>query len=158
MKNITTYSTATDIASYFLSKESMSNKKLNKLLYYAYSWTLTLLNDAEEGISRRLFDDKFEAWVHGPVCPNIYHQYKVYGWDNIPKYVDCKHKLPEQIVDVLEGVWKEYSKYSADQLESISHQESPWREQRVGLNPFDPCNAELDDNSIYNFYIKMTES
>lgn len=30
------------VAQYFLSKESMSLKKLQKLVYYAYGWTLAL--------------------------------------------------------------------------------------------------------------------
>lgn len=35
----------TDIVNFFLSRSSMSPKKLQKLLYYAYAWTLSLLND-----------------------------------------------------------------------------------------------------------------
>ena len=60
------------VANFYLSKQSMSPKKLQKILYYAYAWTLALLNDDEEHLNNRLFDSKFEAWVHGPVLPEVF--------------------------------------------------------------------------------------
>ena len=63
------------VANFYLSKQSMSPKKLQKILYYAYAWTLALLNDDEEHLNNRLFDSKFEAWVHGPVNREIYNRF-----------------------------------------------------------------------------------
>ena len=31
------------------------------------------------------FDAQFQAWVHGPVIPEIYSEYKTYGFRDIPK-------------------------------------------------------------------------
>ena len=53
------------VAQYFLSKESMSLKKLQKLVYYAYGWTLALLNESLENMEYHLFPNRIEAWVHG---------------------------------------------------------------------------------------------
>ena len=59
----------TQLADWFLSKESMTPKKLQKLCYYAVAWGYALLN-------RRIFnDDEFHAQIHGPVSPTLYHTY-----------------------------------------------------------------------------------
>jgi len=57
--------TVSKIANYFIyvaneTGSYLSNLKLQKLLYYAQAWHLALY-----GIS--LFDEEFEAWIHGPV-------------------------------------------------------------------------------------------
>ena len=53
------------VAQYFLSKESMSHKKLQKLCYYAQAWYLA-------NYGKPLMPNRFEAWVHGPVSPDLY--------------------------------------------------------------------------------------
>lgn len=52
---------AKKIAKWFLSKESMSPKKIQKLVYYAYSWYLTLMNDSVEYLNNKLFDEEIKA-------------------------------------------------------------------------------------------------
>ena len=64
------------VADFFLARASMSPKKLQKLVYYAYAWTLALLNETIDDLHFRLFHNKIEAWVHGPVVPDLYQQYK----------------------------------------------------------------------------------
>ena len=51
------------VIDFFLSKESMSPKKLQKMLYYAYAWTLALLNEDEDHLENKLFDGKFGYMV-----------------------------------------------------------------------------------------------
>lgn len=61
------------------SVSEMTPKKLQKMLYYCYSWHLALTaenEDTEEILSSRLFDATFEAWAHGPVIPEVYNAYK----------------------------------------------------------------------------------
>ena len=53
-----------DVANYFLSKKSMSPKKLQKIVYYAYGWTLALLNEDIKALDNRLFNEPIEAWIH----------------------------------------------------------------------------------------------
>ena len=67
-----------DIADYFvrLANETgdyISNLKLQKLVYYAQAWYLAISDEA-------LFEEDFEAWVHGPVIPELYQEYKSFGW------------------------------------------------------------------------------
>ncbi len=146
------YSNVGTISSFFLSKASMSNKKLQKLLYYAYSWTLARLNECEVGIENFLFEEKFEAWVHGPVCPPAYHMFKEHGWRDIPM-AQAPTDIAQDVLDILEQVWGVYGGYTADELEDISHLERPWIAARAGLSPFDPCNIRIDDKLIYEYFV-----
>ena len=67
-----------NVASFFLNKDpNMTHKKLQKLVYYAYVWYIVENNDDCFNISNKLFDDEIEAWVHGPVCRNLYDSYPI---------------------------------------------------------------------------------
>lgn len=145
-----------EVADWFLAKGdgSISPKKLQKLVYYAYAWTLTLLNDTADNLTNRLFDDgQFEAWVHGPVIPRLYHEYREYGFNPI---LQCPQKpnFTKDIEDILEQVWKVYGKYDAYQLESMTHQESPWENARKGLDPLDSGRTVISDKDMFNYYIQ----
>lgn len=145
-----------DVVQWFLSKGSMSPKKLQKLLYYAYSWTLTLQNEKVTDLEHKLFEEKFEAWVHGPVIPSIYNTYRIYGYNEIAS-VDEMIRFDEDTEDVLEQVWDEYGHYNGNQLESITHQEDPWKNARGDCSPIERCNTEITDDDIFSYYIQSVE-
>ena len=106
---------ANDVANWMLNKQAMSPKKLQKMVYYAYAWTLTLLNESSDKLNNKLFDEPIEAWVHGPVVPSLYHKYSQYGYDDIEKVDHCI-KFPEDVEDVLNQVLDVYGCYNANQL------------------------------------------
>ena len=54
-----------DIANWFLSHDSMTHKKVQKLCYYAQAWYCALYDGSP------LFSDEIQAWVHGPCNPLI---------------------------------------------------------------------------------------
>ncbi len=144
-----------DVSEYFLSKEAMTNKKLQKICYYAYSWILTLLNNPEDGeIQNLLFESKFEGWVHGPVCRELYDEYKNNGWNEIPKVENISLNLNDDVIGILDQVWDVYGIHDGNELEDITHQEEPWKESRIGLSTFDPGNTVISDSSIFNYYSK----
>ena len=141
------------VIDFFLAKEPMSPKKLQKMLYYAYAWTLTLLNDDENHLENKLFGDKFEAWVHGPVLPNVYEKYKEYGWNEIPKKTSTASvAFSPEVEDVLEQVWDVYGKMNGNQLESITHKEAPWIRARAGARAYEASHNEISDIEIFRFY------
>lgn len=146
------------IARWLLSQSEMSPKKLQKMLYYCYSWVLTLMNDeedrAEEGFENKLFDEEFQAWVHGPVIPEIYNVYREYGYNDIPQLGEVVEIPDADILDILEQVYEEYGHYTGNELESISHQEEPWAVAREGLEPFEASNNRITDEAIFNYYIQ----
>lgn len=138
------------IANYFLSEESMTPKKLQKICYYAYSWYLTLFDEY-------LFDDgKFQAWVHGPVNTKLYDKYRKYGWRNIPKVI--KPNLDEELSEFLDIILNTYKEFDGDQLENMTHNETPWIEARGGLEPEKASNNIISDETIKRFYSKLMET
>lgn len=148
-----------EVANWFLSKGEgkISPKKLQKLVYYAYAWTLTLLNDSVNKLDNRLFEGvQFEAWIHGPVIHELYNKYSKYGFNNINETKECP-EFTEDIQDILDQVWNVYDQYSADELESMTHQELPWQNARKGLSPLESSSQKINDQNIYNCYIQRVD-
>lgn len=142
-----------DVVDWFLIKETMSPKKLQKLLYYAYVWTLVFHNETADDLSNKLFDEDIEAWVHGPVISKIYGKYKKFGYNQITEIPDKKPVFTEEIEDTLNDVWEAYGDLSGNELELITHNELPWQEARKGLNPMDASREPLKDNIMFNYYL-----
>ena len=146
-----------DIANWFLQNiPNITNKKLQKLVYYAYSWHLVFNNEAADKIDLKLFDNKFEAWVHGAVYPELYVAYKKYGSGTIPKYEGELEAFSEDELDVLEQVSSVYGIYSGNELENINHQESPWLLARGDLGAYEPSNAPITDSTIFACYAERS--
>lgn len=104
--------------------KSISNMKLQKLLYLAQGIHLALKSDTP------LFDDVIEAWKYGPVVPSVYHKFKIYFAGEIPAIHpfssgadvlgDEKKKLVRRVVDLYGGL-------SAISLSNFTHlPDSPW--------------------------------
>lgn len=147
--------TAYTIADYFLCNiPALTNKKLQKLVYYAYAWHLVLSNDSVNDLDSRLFENEFEAWVHGAVTPKLYNKYKVYGSGIIPvqreEIGEFKFSTDEE--DILRQVIDVYGKYNGNELESINHQELPWKNARKGLGQYEPSHNLISDTDIYKYY------
>ena len=107
----------------FLSIESMTHKKLQKLCYYAKAWYLAL-NDTN------LVSEPFEAWVHGAVQPRLYQKYRAYGFQPIPMYTESVENLPEEFLSFAREIFSSYGDLSGDDLEKLNHQEMPWQKAR----------------------------
>lgn len=157
--------TVDEVANWFLSKGSMSPKKLQKLVYYAYAWFLTLNNDNGD-LSNFLFnrEDNFgsndiKAWVHGAVIPYLWHKYREHGYWEIPQSDEnLDDVFDEETLDILNQVWDVYGGYNGNELESIIHKETPWKNARVGLEPFEAGSQSITDQDIYNYYSMGLES
>lgn len=153
-------STIERVSHWFLSLSSMSNKKLQKLCYYAYCWFIVFNNDLESITENNSADirvlcaDRFQAWIHGPVCPRLYHRYKEYGWHDIPQ-VTSKPEVSRELESLLEQVWEAYGAFTADELEFISHGEMPWKNARKGYQNGDACSNEISDYDILRYYSNL---
>ncbi|QHW33323.1 SocA family protein [Paenibacillus rhizovicinus] len=143
-----------DVINWLLSKKGMTPKKLQKMLYYAYAWYLTLQNERRNELTNRLFNARFEAWVHGPVIPEVYQMYRDLRFAEIPQYSGPLAEFDEDTIDVLNQVYSIYGGYTGNQLESISHQEIPWINARQGYQPLDRCNEEIRDEDMFDQYIQ----
>ena len=137
--------TVFDVANWFLSKQSMTHKKLQKLCYYAQAWHLALLN-------RRLFDDEFQAWVHGPVNRNLYDKYTEFGWTLIPMTENNNNLFSNDSLEILENVYFTYGNQTAGELEYMTHQEKPWLEARGNLGEWDNSQTVINEKTMKNYY------
>lgn len=143
-----------NVADFFihLAKETgsyISNLKLQKLVYYAQAWHLAIY-DAP------LFEEDFEAWVHGPVIPALYREYKKFGWQPILEDVE-KPEFSENVENFLAEVTEVYFACDAYELERMTHQEDPWIKARHGLPMDAPCDAIISKESMREYYKARVE-
>lgn len=145
--------TVFDIAHWLLANGTeITNKKLQKLVYYVYAWYIALNNESKDNITQIFFPARFEAWVHGAVEPRLYDEYKKYGSGYIPKYNGYLPNFTEDELDILNQVLEVYGKYNGNDLESICHQEAPWRNARRGLSAYEPSHEIISDADMYECY------
>lgn len=137
-----------NVANWFLERAAMSPKKLQKLTYYAQAWAETL-------ISQNLIDDTvYEAWAHGPVSPELYRKYKSYGWQDIDTHDESSIDDPKAI-DLLDSVWLTYGDLSANELEALTHLETPWKNARHGLPDGAHCENAISKEDMKNYYSQV---
>lgn len=140
--------TAKNIASYMLSKEALTPKQVQKLLYYAYSLYLVKYNDKyEENKMEKLFSEKIEAWDHGPVVREVYDYIKYVALSNQLIISNKKVKLSsKRIENFIDKVLNIYGIYSGYELEQMTHSETPWKTTKR--------NDIISDKVIYDYYSK----
>jgi uncharacterized phage-associated protein len=143
---------ALQVAEYFIDKANqerkpITNKKLQKLVYYAQAWSLVLKN-------KKLFDEKIEAWVHGPAIKSLYVEYKKFGFNLIEKKADnaSLKNLSSADKKLLDEVWSVYGGLDADYLEMLTHSETPWKEAREGLQNSENSENEISLKTMKSFY------
>lgn len=146
--------TAYEVAKWFLGRESMTHKKLQKLCYYAQAWYCALGSDGKP-----LFGDAVEAWAHGPVIPSLYRLYTDYKWNPIPKTEGDESRFDKRTTEILEAVYDTYGDFSGDQLEALACSEKPWRDARGDLNPWEISHSPISCSSMREYYLaKYKES
>ena len=139
-----------DIAEWFLHKEKMTHKKLQKLCYYAYAWNYTLKGT-------QLFNNtKFQAWVHGPVSPELYRKYAGNGWNELSPSA-IKPFIDKTTEEVLNSVWDTYGDLTGNSLEALTHSEPPWIKMRFGLRSDQASDRELNDEDVKLYYSSIYE-
>ncbi len=122
---------AEDVSNWILNKnlenrnsgkevDGITNLKLQKLLYYA------------SGIyyfykKCNLIKEDFVAWKHGPVIKHIYYKYNSNGAKEIQHNRKITIGIDSETQEILEKMYSKYSKYTAEELRNMTHQESPWK-------------------------------
>lgn len=130
--------------------EYTSRLKLLKLLYYIQGYHLAMF-DAP------LFNDKMEAWLHGPVVPSVYQWVKNLTDEKLQneamneKQINALNLHPQQ-TKLIREVLNIYNKYSAYGLRDKTHTEMPW------LSVYEQGkNNEITQDSLKNFFIPLVE-
>jgi uncharacterized phage-associated protein len=126
-------SIANFILSAFDAKQfEISNKKINKLIYFAHGYHFARFNSA-------LIRNYFEAWEHGPVVRVVYESFKQFGFDPIAElafHFDLFEQIERLVTfddlslreqEFILRITSHYVQYSADELERMTHQPgTPW--------------------------------
>lgn len=124
--------------------ELLTPLKLQKLMFYADAWHLAL-HDQE------ITDERFQAWVHGPVAQSQYYRFRDFRWKPIDAEIACPDMAPElkrhldEIIDV-------FGSETAVALELMTHREKPWIEARGDIAPDEPCNNFISKQTTRDFY------
>lgn len=139
-----------DVANWFVKKRPTTHKKIQKLCYYAYCWSIYYFNDNINDLKDKLFDAKFEAWVHGAVNKELYDELKGNGMDII-KEVPCEKSDITDLnsLEFLEDIYEAYGNLSAYELENINHSESPWKNARGNCSPSAICTTYISEEDMY---------
>lgn len=109
-----------DVAEYIERQlGALSAYKLQKLVYYAQSWSLAW----GEG---PLFPEVIKAWKHGPVSPELRHE-------RVKTNVRTGRAdaLTSKARKTIDAVLAFYGPMSASDLIALTHREAPWRRARA---------------------------
>ncbi len=123
----------------------LTNLKLQKLLYYAQAWYLVLKGKA-------LFNEDFQAWVHGPVLPSQYRRFKEFEWKPIIQDIQSINLDDVELVSHLREVVDVFGVETAAALEMMTHNEPPWKEARKGVPADQPSKRVISKESMLAFY------
>lgn len=154
---------AMEVANYIIdysnnNKISITNLKLQKLLYYVQAASLVELKE-------KCFNDPIMAWQYGPVVESVYFRFNEYGGDEIPKQnIEMLFFDNESMTMKFKGIGDINSKFIVilnkviDAYKDIqspfvlvrkTHSEDPWKNTEI--------NNEILIRSIEEYYTKYPE-
>ncbi len=143
-----------NIADYFIALSNdtenlITNLKLQKLVYYVQAWHLAVFKEP-------IFKDNFEAWVHGPVIPQLYRDYKQFSYNPISEEKEASDILfsnfGSEIQTILSDVTEEYFGRTAYELEQLTHSEDPWIKARNGIAASENSSQLIEQGSMKDYY------
>jgi uncharacterized phage-associated protein len=148
------------IAKFDESGDLLTNKKLQKLLYYIEAWSLVHLDS--------IIDEDFEAWIHGPVIPSVYHEYKKFSYapilnnyligknasDFIVEFEESNKNF-HKYFELIDNVLNKYGILSSRELELLSHNEKPWIKARGNAGVVDNSNTIISKSDMKSFYSSL---
>ncbi len=144
------------VVNYILRHIKVTNKKLQKLVYYAYAWYI-VENNENANITNVLFHDRPEAWVHGPVFPTLYDRYKENGRNEIAT-PDEILEIDKEISEFLDEILAVFGPFDGDQLELMTHNELPWQKARGSAESDEISTNLIDLQDIYIYYTSLSNA
>lgn len=138
---------AIDVAKYIIlfCKEngySISNLKLQKLLYFVQAQFLITTGSSA-------FSEEIEAWDFGPVVPEVYQHFKVWGSSELPSFLakNARSRIYEKDQKIMDEILEECAQYSASFLVEITHNQDPWFDAYERY-----CNNVISKKSIEEYF------
>lgn len=135
-----------DVAQYVLTQRGqMSTMKLQKLCYYAQAWSL-VWDDAP------LFNEDFQAWANGPVCPDLFFKTQGQFSVNAGNLPGNSSVLTEKQIETINRVLEYYGDHDAQWLSQLTHMEGPWQEARGNAPLGASCSNIITKESMAMYY------
>lgn len=139
--------TVFDVAKYILHKMGrISTWKLQKLCYYSQAWQLAWTG-------RSIFEENFEAWANGPVCPVLFYEHRgmfAVGESDISR--GDANNLSDDEKESIDIILKDYGELEPYTLRELSHKESPWKDARGNLPEGAKCQTVITKASMGEYY------
>ncbi|SDD75266.1 Uncharacterized phage-associated protein [Dyadobacter soli] len=154
---------ADQIADYFMAFANatgslITNMKLQKLVFYTQAWHIAVFN-------QEIFEEDFQAWIHGPVVPSLYERYKSFQWRPIIRddlnegsLRTLENAFSTSMQEILADIIIEYFYKDAFALEQSTHSEAPWRIARGGVAADEPSTNVIDKKTIHDYYSQFVKS
>jgi uncharacterized phage-associated protein len=129
----------------------VTQMKLQKIVFFAHGYHLAKYGEP-------LIQEDFEAWQFGPVVPDIYNEYKMFGRD--PIRLD-KKALDEQLATLspearhsIDFSWNATKNLSAATLSTWTHKKgSPWE---MVYKPYS-ISIPIDNHVIGGYFKNLIE-
>lgn len=118
------------ISCIFKKLEEVTPLMLQKLLYFIQGISYALNKEP-------VFHETCQAWVHGPVYPDVYDMFRDFRYNPIEDarfavFEGIEAGLTEDERRVIDLVVDTFGEYSGKVLERITHNELPWKSARQG--------------------------
>lgn len=155
---------AVDLAKYIKYKyymlpnkvtDEISPLKLQKSLYFCFAYWGGFVrkgknkqNELNIKYSEYLFNNRIEAWVYGPVIPDVYHEKEITMEDG-KKIFDGN----EYVKDFIDGILDDVLNTSDFKLVSVSHEDKCWKNNFRKSEIFH--NNEIPKEEIIKEYAKQ---
>ena len=134
------------VIDYYNEKDcGVSNLKLQKLLYFIQAYFLVIKNE-------RCFFEDIYAWDFGPVVPEAYRKYVMYGACNIYKKCSERDRIRMRMIDeddkeLINRVLDKFADYSSTQLVTLTQHQRPWMDAYI---PY--CQEKITVKAIKDFF------
>lgn len=139
-----------DVSNCFVSygipgtRKGVNPEKLQRLVFYAQALNFAIHK-------KPLFNEDFEAWVHGPMSPDIYYKYRKYRNKDIPKQ---DIKITERLLDniSIKAAWDMYGEYDVVYLQRKVVREIPFKVIRSKYDFWESSNEVIPKALINEYY------
>ena len=146
--------TILDVANYFIwfgqkHGDPITHLKLQKLCYYAEAYYWAIYN-------KPLTNTPFQAWTHGPVSRILWDEHKGKSWEPITK--ECKKpRLSKEVEEYLEEIADVFCRFTAFELEKMTHHDLPWKSARGCLSLEARCENIISTEHMRTYYKKYVK-
>jgi uncharacterized phage-associated protein len=136
----------------FKKLDEVTPLMLQKLLYFIQGVSYALNG-------KPMFFENCQAWVHGPVYPEVYDMFRDFKYNPIEDvrfaiFGGTEDELTEDEQGVIDLVVNTFGEYGGKALEKITHSETPWKDARKGYEDGIPSHEPLSMESIKSYYVE----